>query len=252
MRAAQPIRLGAGNLPLARSARASAQRRAIRMVNALRTAQQALPRSGDRARAPGAIVLALTGASVYGPGRAWPWLYRISMALTGLAGRVVAESLGCSEQSPQHWVKQHGGLTGRRASLLPSSPSADLLAICPGDSRVSIRFEGQNRGCELVDSGGVAVLRLVGEQVESLFDELLPIEVRELPEDLARLDVLLSDVALLEPISERWEASGRGQGRPTIAMSLFVRLSSALGGAMRRSLERSQTRYICGGSADCR
>ena len=27
-----------------------------------------------------------------------------------------------------------------------------------------------------------------GEQVESLFDEALPIEVRELPEDLARLD----------------------------------------------------------------
>jgi len=68
------------------------------------------------------------------------------------------------------------------------------------------------------------VLRLVGEQVESLFDEALPIGVRELPEDLARLDVLLSDAALLEPIAERWEASARGQGRPTIAMSLFVRL----------------------------
>lgn len=68
------------------------------------------------------------------------------------------------------------------------------------------------------------MLRLVGEQVESLFDEALPIGVRELPEDLARLDVLLSDAALLEPIAERWEASARGQGRPTIAMSLFVRL----------------------------
>jgi transposase, IS5 family len=68
------------------------------------------------------------------------------------------------------------------------------------------------------------VLCLVGEQVESLFDEALPIEVRELPGDLARLDVLLSDAALLEPICERWEASARGWGRPTIAMSLFVRL----------------------------
>ena len=28
------------------------------------------------------------------------------------------------------------------------------------------------------------MLRLLGEQVESLFDEALPIEVRELPEDL--------------------------------------------------------------------
>jgi len=68
------------------------------------------------------------------------------------------------------------------------------------------------------------VLRLCGEQVESLFDEALPIEVRELPEDLARLDVLLSDAALLAPIVERWEGSARGYGRPTIAMSLFVRL----------------------------
>ncbi len=68
------------------------------------------------------------------------------------------------------------------------------------------------------------MLRLVGEQVESLFDEALPIEVRELPEDLARLDLLLSDAVLLEPISERWEASARGHGRPTIAMGLFVRL----------------------------
>lgn len=68
------------------------------------------------------------------------------------------------------------------------------------------------------------MLRLAGEQVESLFDEALPIEVRELPGDLARLDVVLSDPALLEPIVERWEAAARGWGRPTIAMSLFVRL----------------------------
>jgi IS5 family transposase len=68
------------------------------------------------------------------------------------------------------------------------------------------------------------MLRLTGEQVESLFDEALPIEVRELPEDLARLDALLSDPVLLEPIAARWEAAARGRGRPAIAMSLFVRL----------------------------
>jgi hypothetical protein len=68
------------------------------------------------------------------------------------------------------------------------------------------------------------MLRLVGEQVESLFDEALPIEVRELPEELARLDGLLSDPALLAPIAERWEAEARQRGRPTIAMALFVRL----------------------------
>jgi len=68
------------------------------------------------------------------------------------------------------------------------------------------------------------MLRLLGEQVESLFDEALPIEVRELPPDLARLDGLLSDPALLEPIALRWEATSRDRGRPTIAMALFVRL----------------------------
>lgn len=36
-------------------------------------------------------------------------------------------------------------------------------------------------------------MRLVGEQVESLFDEALPVEVRELPEDLARLDELFGE-----------------------------------------------------------
>ena len=68
------------------------------------------------------------------------------------------------------------------------------------------------------------MLRLVGEQVESLFDEVLPIEVRELPADLARLDVLLRDPGLLEPVVERWEVTARDQGRPTIPMSVFVRL----------------------------
>jgi IS5 family transposase len=68
------------------------------------------------------------------------------------------------------------------------------------------------------------MLRLVGEQVESLFDDALPIAVRELPEELARLDELLGDPALLAPIAERWEAAARERGRPTIAMALFVRL----------------------------
>ena len=68
------------------------------------------------------------------------------------------------------------------------------------------------------------MLRLAGEQVESLFDEVLPLEVRELPDDLARLDVLLGDAVLLAPIIEGWETSARDRGRPRIAMALFVRL----------------------------
>src|SRR5215212_8612339 len=75
---------------------------------------------------------------------------------------------------------------------------------------------GHFRGCR--------VLRLVGEQVESLFDEALPIAVRELPADLARVDELLSDPALLAPIAERWQRAARERGRPTIAIALLVRL----------------------------
>jgi IS5 family transposase len=68
------------------------------------------------------------------------------------------------------------------------------------------------------------MLRLVGGQVESLFDEALPVEVRELPGDLAGLDRLLADPALLEPIERAWERSARAFGRPTIPMAVYVRL----------------------------
>jgi transposase, IS5 family len=68
------------------------------------------------------------------------------------------------------------------------------------------------------------MLRLAGGQVESLLDELLPVEVRELPEDLAVLDRLLGDPRLLAPIEQAWERSARGHGRPTIPMGCFVRL----------------------------
>jgi transposase, IS5 family len=68
------------------------------------------------------------------------------------------------------------------------------------------------------------MLRLSGGQVESLWDEVLPGEVRELPEDLAALDVLLRDPALLEPISASWQQEAVARGRPTIAMQSYVRL----------------------------
>jgi IS5 family transposase len=74
------------------------------------------------------------------------------------------------------------------------------------------------------------VLRLFAEQAESLWDEALPVEVRELPEDLAALDRLLCDSELLEPITARFReelAAGRSvlvDGRPTIAIETYVRL----------------------------
>src|SRR3954466_1784694 len=68
------------------------------------------------------------------------------------------------------------------------------------------------------------MLRLVGGQVESLFDLVLPEAVRELPPDLARLDALLADASLLAPIERAWQAAARAHGRPTIAMATLVRL----------------------------
>jgi IS5 family transposase len=75
------------------------------------------------------------------------------------------------------------------------------------------------------------VLALSAGQAESLWDEALPIEVRELPGDLAALDEELSDLELLDPIVRRWRRevveTGRSvltDGRPTIAMETYLRL----------------------------
>jgi IS5 family transposase len=64
-----------------------------------------------------------------------------------------------------------------------------------------------------------------------MWDETLPIEVRELPEDLAALDRLLSDPELAMVFLERFRRevveTGRlvlTEGRPTIAMETYVRL----------------------------
>jgi IS5 family transposase len=72
--------------------------------------------------------------------------------------------------------------------------------------------------------GRCGVLTLSAGQTDSLWDEVLPASVRELPGDLARLDRVLSDPRLLCPIAEAWELSARGRGRPSIAMASFVRL----------------------------
>ncbi len=75
------------------------------------------------------------------------------------------------------------------------------------------------------------MLTLLAGQPESLWDEALPVEVRELPADLAALDRLLGDPGLLAPIVAHWQREVREtrravltEGRPTIAMETFVRL----------------------------
>ena len=74
------------------------------------------------------------------------------------------------------------------------------------------------------------MLTLLADGAESLWDEILPAEVKALPDDLAKLDELLSDLALLAPIAVRWErelmeaARFAPCGRPSIAMESYVRL----------------------------
>ena len=75
------------------------------------------------------------------------------------------------------------------------------------------------------------MLTLLADQPECLWDDALPIEVRELPEDLAALDRLLGDPAVLGPIVERFRREVIEErravlidGRPTIPLEMFVRL----------------------------
>lgn len=74
------------------------------------------------------------------------------------------------------------------------------------------------------------MLTLFADGAESLWDEILPAEVRALPGDLARLDELLADPELLTPIAVRWErelseaSRFSDRGRPSLAMETYVRL----------------------------
>jgi hypothetical protein len=89
------------------------------------------------------------------------------------------------------------------------------------------------------------MLTLAAAGVEQLWDELLPLEVRELPDDLAALDALLSDPGLLAPIADSWETTARERGRPSIAIETYVRLmviKQRCGWATRRSCARCRTR----------
>src|SRR5262249_57652789 len=68
------------------------------------------------------------------------------------------------------------------------------------------------------------MLRLSDGQVESLWDEVLPGEVRELPENLATLDALLRDPVLLQPIASHWRVEAISHGHPTYRMETCVSL----------------------------
>jgi len=77
----------------------------------------------------------------------------------------------------------------------------------------------------------VRMLLLEARPVELLWDEVLPIETRLLPADLAVIDRVLDDPSVLAPIAAHWqreaERCGRTaarHGRPTIPMATYIRL----------------------------
>ena len=59
---------------------------------------------------------------------------------------------------------------------------------------------------------------------ESIWDAVLPPELLQLPPDLAALDAILADPALLTPFHANWDQSAKRHGRPSIPMATFVRL----------------------------
>jgi len=62
------------------------------------------------------------------------------------------------------------------------------------------------------------------QPVDTVWDCLLPAEVRVLPHDLALLDQALWGPSLLAPFQSHWDQAARGQGRPTIPMATYLRL----------------------------
>ena len=62
------------------------------------------------------------------------------------------------------------------------------------------------------------------DPVDTIWDALLPPEVSCLPEDLARLDEILTHDSLLVPFQAHWDEAAQGQGRPTIPMAIYLRL----------------------------
>lgn len=76
------------------------------------------------------------------------------------------------------------------------------------------------------------MLRIQATRTVTLWESLLPAEVKMLPDDLAALDELLADGALLAPFRAHWEREiaagvhrlGLSEGRPSIPMETYVRL----------------------------
>ncbi len=76
------------------------------------------------------------------------------------------------------------------------------------------------------------MLRLQAARAATLWESLLPEDVRLLPADLAALDELLADRLMLAPFRAHWEREikagahrlGLVEERPTIPMETYLRL----------------------------
>ena len=105
----------------------------------------------------------------------------------------------------------------------------------------------------------MCVLTLWAAQAECLWDESLPVEVKELPADLAILDRVLCGPELMMVLLERWrqevvetKRAVLTDGRPTIAMETYVRLmvlKARYRWGYRVLVAEVRTRFICGGFA---
>ena len=92
------------------------------------------------------------------------------------------------------------------------------------------------------------MFRTVGDQ-PTLWEAILPDELRRLPEELARVDGLLDDPVFFAPFVPFFDPR---VGRPSTPMETYLRmmfLSSGTGWAMSPCVARCRTRSPGGGSA---
>jgi Transposase domain (DUF772) len=68
------------------------------------------------------------------------------------------------------------------------------------------------------------VLTKQADQVETVWDAILPELVRTLPDDLARLDQVLDAPQILKRFEHHWGRANLHVGRPSIPMATYVRL----------------------------
>ncbi len=65
-------------------------------------------------------------------------------------------------------------------------------------------------------------------QVDTVWDALFPELIRILPDDLARLDLVLDAAQILKRFEQHWGRAKLNLGRPSIPMATYVRPACGL------------------------